>query len=66
MARAKELVFTAKVLSAAEAASYGVVNRAGDSGAEMALQTAEEIKGNGPLALRMAKQAMEAGAALDM
>ena len=66
IARAKELIFTAKILSATEAASYGIVNRAGDSGTEMALQTAGEIKANGPLALRMAKQAIETGAALEM
>ncbi|KAI4523717.1 ClpP/crotonase [Schizophyllum commune Tattone D] len=61
VAKAKDLIFTARVLNAAEALEYGVVDYISDSGStgfDRALQVAEKIASNAPLALRAAKQAI--------
>lgn len=59
--KAKELVFTAKRMAAADAYAYGLVNYACDSALDKALQVAREIVPNGPVALRMAKKAIDLG-----
>ncbi|KIL70207.1 hypothetical protein M378DRAFT_67289 [Amanita muscaria Koide BX008] len=62
-ARAKDLIFTARALTAAEAYEWGLVNyisEPGSTGFDRALTLAESITQNGksPLALRAAKQAV--------
>ncbi|KAJ2384796.1 hypothetical protein H4S02_004645 [Coemansia sp. RSA 2611] len=65
--RAKALVFTARRLDARQALDAGVVNDAADGDGEpayaRALQWAREIAGNGPVAVRMAKRAIDLAAA---
>ena len=62
LGRAKELVFTAKILSAADAAQIGLVNRVVPDGEVLAAAEAlaAEILQNGRLAVRLAKAAMQA------
>lgn len=61
--KAKELIFTAKRLSAAEAASIGLVNECVPAGtaAARAQEIADNIAEKGPIALRMAKRAINEG-----
>ncbi len=65
--RAKELIFTARRLGAEEAGRIGLVDRVVPAGnaLEAALGLAREILPNGPVALRMAKLAVNRGGALD-
>ncbi len=65
--RAKELIFTARRIGAAEAEHLGLVDRLVPAGQalEAALTLAREILPNGPVALRMAKLAVNRGAELD-
>jgi enoyl-CoA hydratase len=66
--RAKELVFTGKMISAAEAAEIGLVNQvlpAADL-MEAVLKTAREIAGKGRVALRAAKEAINQGLNVDL
>lgn len=65
--RAKELIFTARRIGAAEAERLGLVDRLVPAGQalEAALALAREILPNGPVALRMAKLAVNRGAELD-
>ncbi|EJU06589.1 ClpP/crotonase [Dacryopinax primogenitus] len=59
--KAKELVFTARKMSAREAHAYGVVDHlseAGQTGYERSLLLAEEIVKNAPLALQAAKRSI--------
>ena len=67
-ARAKELIFTARRIGAEEAAALGLVNRVVPAGKALgaALALAREILPNGPVALRMAKQAVNRGLELDL
>ncbi|KIK67926.1 hypothetical protein GYMLUDRAFT_238110 [Collybiopsis luxurians FD-317 M1] len=61
LAKAKDLIFTARMLSATEALEWGLVDylSSPDSNAfERATQLAAQIAGNAPLALRAAKQAI--------
>lgn len=64
---AKELIFTARVLTASEAAKIGLVNRSvpqdasGSAALSAALALAGEIARNGPIALSMAKRAIDGG-----
>ncbi|KAF9247386.1 ClpP/crotonase-like domain-containing protein [Melanogaster broomeanus] len=61
MSKAKDLIFTARMLTAAEALDWGVVDyvsTAPSSAFDRALQLAEDIVKNAPLALRAAKQAL--------
>jgi len=68
LARARDLVLSARRVEADEALSMGLVNRVAEAGTvlEATLQWAAEIAANGPLALEAAKDAMEGGADLPM
>ena len=61
--KAKELIFLAKRLSAEEAYKYGVVNEtvAAGQALQRALELAQVMAGHGPLALRLAKHAVDQG-----
>lgn len=71
-ALAKELIFTARVLSGKEAKDLGIVNHAlpqneaGDVAYQKALEIAEEIIPNGPVGVRMAKLAIDKGIQVDL
>ncbi|KAF9226648.1 ClpP/crotonase [Gyrodon lividus] len=61
MSKAKDLIFTARMLAATEALEWGVVDyvsTAPSSAFDRALQLAQDIVVNAPLALRAAKQAL--------
>ncbi|KAI0787031.1 ClpP/crotonase-like domain-containing protein [Irpex lacteus] len=61
LAKAKNLIFTGRALTAKEALEYGVVDyvsEGGQSAVDRSLRLAEEISVNAPLALRAAKQAI--------
>ncbi|HED65647.1 MAG TPA: enoyl-CoA hydratase [Planctomycetes bacterium] len=61
--RAKDLILTGRRIDAAEAERFGLVNRVAPEGAlrETALEVAEAIAGNGPVAVRAAKEAIDLG-----
>lgn len=61
--RAKELVFTGRILSAQEAIVWGIANRIcnPEDLLSQALTTAREIGKKGPLAVQMAKQVIREG-----
>jgi methylglutaconyl-CoA hydratase len=66
IAKAKELIFTARVLDAPSAEKIGLVNESTTGKAyERALEVAREIRPKGPVALRMAKQAIDLGMQTD-
>lgn len=66
--RAKELIFTARRIDAVEAERLGLVNRVAPAGGALdaALALAREILPNGPVALRMAKLAVNRGLGLGL
>lgn len=66
-ARAKELIFTSRRFGATEAERLGLVARVAPAGGALAaaLELAREILPNGPVALRMAKLAINRGLDLD-
>jgi methylglutaconyl-CoA hydratase len=68
VAQAKELIFTARRIGAEEAGRLGLVNRVAPTGEalEATLLLAREILPNGPVALRMAKLAVNRSADLDL
>jgi methylglutaconyl-CoA hydratase len=68
LARAKELIFTARRLQAEEAHRLGIVDQLAAAGEALpvALALARKILPNGPLALRLAKLAMNRGAELSL
>lgn len=61
--RAKDLILTGRKIGAAEAEQIGLVNRVAprDSLDEAALELAETIAANGPVAVRAAKEAIDVG-----
>ena len=61
--RAKDLILTARRIDAAEAERIGLVNRIAPEGRlrETALEIAQQIAGNGPVAVRAAKAAIDQG-----
>lgn len=71
-ARAKELIFTGRIIDGSEAAALGIVNavapqnEAGDAAYQLALNMAKEILPNGPVALRAAKLAINQGMEMDL
>jgi enoyl-CoA hydratase len=66
--RAKELIFTGKMISAAEAVQIGLVNKVVPSAALMdeVLKTARDIAAKGRVALRAVKQAVNHGLNTDL
>lgn len=70
--KAKELIYTAKIFDGDEALQFGVVNYSekqndqGDAAYKKALQLAGEIVKNGPIAIQMAKSAIDSGADVDL
>ncbi|XP_043555112.1 enoyl-CoA hydratase domain-containing protein 2, mitochondrial isoform X1 [Chiloscyllium plagiosum] len=69
---AKELIFTGRQIDGEQAMSMGLVNSAicqndmGDAAYQKALDLAKAILPQGPVALRMAKQAMNKGIEVDL
>ncbi|KAI8139058.1 ClpP/crotonase-like domain-containing protein [Fennellomyces sp. T-0311] len=65
--KAKELIFTAAVLNNKKAYEYGVVNYASDESAvDKAIEVAKSILPQAPLAIKMAKLAVDQGANADI
>ncbi|XP_076945127.1 putative enoyl-CoA hydratase 2, mitochondrial [Bidens hawaiensis] len=66
--KAKELIFTGRKISASEALSIGLINYAVPAGEaySKALEVARDINQKGPVAIRMAKRAINEGAEVDM
>ena len=66
--RAKELIFTGKMISAAEAERIGLANKVipADQLMEEVIQTAREIATKGRVSLRAAKQAINCGLNTDL
>ncbi|KAI9014528.1 ClpP/crotonase-like domain-containing protein [Phycomyces nitens] len=66
-ARAKELIYTAAILNSKDAYNYGIVNHADEkSGYEKALNMAKLILPQGPIAVSMAKMAIDKGITVDI
>jgi enoyl-CoA hydratase/carnithine racemase len=61
IAKAKELILTGEIISAAEAAEIGLVNRVAPEGRSLdeAMAMAETIAARGPIAVREAKRALD-------
>lgn len=68
VARAKELIFTGRRLTATEALAYGLVSSVAPAGHAYAnaLTLAREILPRGPLAIRAAKEAIDRGMETDL
>lgn len=74
ISKAKELIFTAKKLSAKEAHTYGLLSRylpsatVKDTGStyQTAIELASDIICNGPIAVRAAKEAIDKGIEVDL
>lgn len=67
LSKAKELIFTGQVLGNTRAAELGLVNYAVQgSGYDKALEMAGSILSGGPVAIRMAKLALDKGSQLDL
>ncbi|TPX67406.1 hypothetical protein SpCBS45565_g03798 [Spizellomyces sp. 'palustris'] len=65
--KAKELIFTARTLNSEEAEKIGLVNHAtAGSAYNKALEVARQILGKGPVAIKMAKLAIDKGSQVDM
>lgn len=69
---AKELIFTARVITSKDAERYGIVNHvveqneSSTAAFEKALQIAREIIPNGPVGVKMAKMAINKGLEVDI
>ncbi|KAL0103631.1 hypothetical protein PUN28_017723 [Cardiocondyla obscurior] len=67
LAKAKQLIYTARILNGEQAMEIGLVNEVvsqntvGDAAYQMALSIAREILPNGPIGVRMAKVAISTG-----
>ncbi len=72
MAKAKELIFTGRIVEGSEAKEIGLVNqvveqnKAGDGAYHRAIELAEEIIPNGPIGVRMAKISISRGLQVDL
>jgi len=66
--RAKEMIFTGRMITAAEAAQFGLVNKVVPAASllEEVLKTAQEIAAKGRVSLRAAKQAVNQGLNVDL
>ena len=66
--KAKEMIYTGKLITAAEAEKIGIVNRVLPANAlmEETLKTAREIAAKGKVSLRAAKQAVNSGLNVDL
>lgn len=68
VAKAKELILMGEIISASEAAGIGLVNRVASAGQafDEAMRIAETIAARGPVAVREAKQALDAAGDLPL
>lgn len=68
LGQAKKLIYTASPISAEEALSIGLVEEIAENEPvmEIALQIAEKVAGNGPIALKQAKTAIHHGMQTDI
>lgn len=72
LSTAKELIFTGRVVDGTEARSLGLVNHVvdqndtGDAAFHRSMEIAQQIIPNGPVALRMSKQAINRGTEVDI
>ncbi|XP_051139867.1 probable enoyl-CoA hydratase 2, mitochondrial isoform X3 [Andrographis paniculata] len=66
--RAKELIFTGRRIAGRDALSLGLINHCvpGSKVRDKALEVARDINQKGPLAIRMAKKAIDGGMEVDM
>jgi enoyl-CoA hydratase len=64
--RAKELIMTAQAFDAQQGYDWGIVNRVCDNAVEDALNTAQKISENAPLAVRQAKKSVHYGLQMDL
>ncbi|KAI9481623.1 MAG: ClpP/crotonase-like domain-containing protein [Benjaminiella poitrasii] len=65
--RAKELIFTGEIMNADKAKEYGIINHVDTNNAfEKSMEIARSILPQGPVAIRMAKLAIDKGAHLDI
>lgn len=66
--KAKELIFTGDIISAEEAERIGLIEKVVEDGAvlEAAIEMAKKIKAKGPVAVTLAKQAINVGANTDL
>lgn len=67
VAKAKELIFTGSILDSSQALHYGLVNKSVTGSAlPSAMEMAEAFLSKGPVALRMAKLAINHGSQMDL
>ena len=68
MGRAKQMIFTSQPISADQAERWGLVNEVlpDDQLDARAQELAEQIAANAPIAVQLAKQAINSGASLDL
>lgn len=70
LAKAKELIFTGRIITAEEAAAIGLVNRVTDDTREALMHEAEEIArqimAKGPMAISLAKMSIDLGYETDI
>lgn len=66
--KAKELIFTGDIISAEEAERIGLIEKVVEDGTvlEAAIEMAKKIKAKGPVAITLAKQAINVGANTDL
>lgn len=72
VAKARELIYTARILNGKQAEEIGLVNHcvsqndAGDAAYQRSLSLAQEILPNGPIGVAMAKMAINRGSEVDL
>ncbi|KAJ1961239.1 hypothetical protein H4R35_007469, partial [Dimargaris xerosporica] len=68
LAKAKELIYTARICSPAEAEKIGLLNYAvaDTSSMDKALELSREIAARGPIAIRQAKVALDCGSQVEL